>query len=452
MMDNQSPFYEMVATISTKESYQKGRRLLYDGSHTASMARITKDPRVSKHVKSTLDWPRVAVDYMVSDCVFDAFENDDFGVTRLLVESRGDQALLSAITNSMIGAVSFIAVIPRDDGRPILVPFSGAEATGVRTARGDELAYGLAVKERENGIVTKWYLFEKGVIKIVNPAGELLDSVDLGVDVMPFIQFSYDPDEAVSPFGRSRLSQASISALDSGLRNRSLSEQVSLINLLKGDLMMVAGSGTEGLKATEEFKTAVGTLKMMFFEGIDLDGVRLEQLQQIELSQVQSAISRAATDFATSVSMLPTSFGESPSNGSYSEGAMKQLDKPGKQTKNRVRMSYADSIKRLAIVLFKMVAQSDDVEDIEGIRTVFREDFDKDIMAGLGDAFQKFSTSFQDQNVELKFTNAYIRELVGMPLRPDVIDEPLPSFEKSRARFRDASIDGIGGPDFKQVS
>lgn len=449
-MDGNSLFNQMATTIAGKTSWHAGRKLLYDGKHRASMIKITKDPRVSAHVKQSLDWPRIAVDYLVADCRFDAFENDEFGVTRLLVEADGDRALLSAITNSSIGAVAFIAIIPRDDEVPILVPFSGAEATGIRNARGNELAYGLAVKQRENGVITEWYFFEPGAIHVLNAAGEIKDSLELGVNAMPFIQFSYDPDTATQPFGRSRISDASITSLDSSLRNIGLSEQVSLINLLKGDLLLVNGQ-PDGLKATEEFQSAVGTLKTLFFDGLDLNGLSLEQLETIELKEVENAISRGAMNFASAVSMLPTSFGEQPSNGSYSEGSMRQLEKPYNHTKNRARETYGSSIKLLATELFKIYAQTEDIEGIRKISPVFREEVRLDRMGAIGDSLQKLSSSLETLQVEFPIPAEFLRELIGIPLRPQVINDELPNFEKARERFRSVAIDGVSTSNYVEV-
>lgn len=442
-MDGTSLFYQMATTIAGKQAWQQGRSALYDGKHTATMVKITKDRRVSAHVAQSLDWPRIAVDYLAADCSFDAFENDSFGITRLLVEADGDQAIQSAITNSMIGAVSFVAIIPRDEGLPILVPFTGAEATGIKDVRGNGLQYGLAVKKRENGVITEFYLFEKGYIHVVNPAGEAIDTVDLGVpDLMPFVQFSYDPDTASKPFGRSRISDAAITSLDSTLRNMGLSEQVSLINLLKGDLLLVNGQ-PDGLSASKQFEQNVGALKTMFFDGLDLNGIRLEQLDQIQLAEIEQNISRGAMNFASSMSMLPTAFGEQPSNGSFSAESLAEMQKPYTQVKNRVRLSYGNSIKLLAIELFKMVLQSSDVSDAEEIRTVFSEDTKIDRIGAIGDAFQKLSTSLQALGTDIPIPEQYLRQIIGIPLRPTVIDQELPNFQAARARFRDVSIDGM---------
>ena len=452
MMDDKAPFRQMANTIAEKQAWQAGRRLLYDGKHKATMRKITKDPRVSAHVQQTLDWPRIGVDYLVSDCTFDAFQNDEFGVTRLLVDCGGDEAILSAITNSAVGAVAFIAIIPRDDELPILVAFSGAEATGIKTARGDRLAYGLAVKERENGLVSSWYFFERGAIHVLDASGEIVDTVDLGVDAMPFVQFTYDPDSATEPYGRSRISSAAISSLDSALRNMGLSEQVSLINLLKGDLLLVNGQ-PDGLQARSEFEAAVGTLKLMFFDGLDLNGIRLEQLDQIELKEIESNIARGALNFASSMGMEPTAFGIQPTNGSFSEGTIDRMQKGYSQIKFKARNSYGAAIKLLAFELYKIVAQTEDLSGISNIKTVFMEDLRIDRIGAIGDAFQKMTSGLNSTTGEtdgasgglgVNLPEEYIRSYLGIPLRPEVINDELPNFEASRARFREVKIDGIG--------
>lgn len=432
-------FNKMVATIAGKRSWHEDRESLYDGSHRASMIKISKDRRVESQVRAALDWPRTAVDFLVSDCTFDAFSGDDFGATRMLVEAGGDEAILSAETNATLGAVSFVAILPRENGYPLLVPFSGAEATGIKDARGSELSYGLAAKKRENGIVTEWLFFQRGRITVLDSSGSEIDSVDLEVDAMPFVQFTYEPDLASRPFGRSRLSKASINIMNSALRGIGLSEQVSLINLLKADLLLVQGE-PDDMTGTAEQQTSVGSLKTLFFNGLDLNGVRLEQMSQLELKEIEKGISRAAMQYASSMGMSPTMFGEQPSNGAFSEGSLKQMQKPYKSVLNRARMSFGESIRLLAVELYKIVAKTEDVSGLDSLETVFLESLDVQSLGAIGDSLQKISSAMEALNPDFSLPESTFRSILGIPLRPQVINQSYPSFEAAEERFKGSTL------------
>lgn len=432
-------FDKMVKTIAEKRTWHEDRKALYNGSHRASMIKITKDRKVESQVRAALDWPRTAVDFLVSDCTFDAFDGDDFGATRMLVEAGGDSAILSAETNATLGAVSFVAILPRESGYPLLVPFSGEEATGIKNARGSALSYGLAVKKRENGIVTEWLFFEPGVIRVLDAGGEQIDAVYLDVDAMPFVQFSYEPDLASRPFGRSRLSEASINIMNSALRGIGLSEQVSLINLLKADLLLVKGT-PDSVVGTAEQQTSVGSLKTLFFDGDDPNGIRLEQLAQLELKQISEGISRSAMQYASSMGMSPTMFGEQPSNGAFSEGSLKQMQKPYKSVLHRARMSFGESIKLLAIELYKIVAKTEDVSGLDSLEAVFLESLDVQNLGAIGDSLQKISSAMETINPDFSIPESSIRSILGIPLRPQVINQSYPSFEAAEERFKGSKL------------
>ena len=430
-------FQKMVNTLAMKQGWHRDKMVLYNGYHKARTVKITNDSRLDNLVKGSLDWPKIAVDYLTSDCVFDAFDGDEFGVTRVLVDSGGDRAISSAITNATIGAVSYVAIIPRDNEFPILVPFSGSEATGLKTARGDELSYGLAVKKRDLGVVTEYYLFEKGAIHVVDASGKHLDTVELGVDAMPFIQFTYDEDLSSRPYGRSRLSSASTDNLDAALRGIGLGELISLINTIMGDILIVQGDPEEFVQG--DYEAGANQVKLFFSQ----NQATLESFKKIDSAQIESTISRAALQYASSMSMDPTIFGEQPTNGSYSAETLEQMSKPYRHELQKTRMSYGASIKLLAIELFKIVAQTNDVSGIMGIQTVFKEDFKIDKIGAIGDAMQKMSSSIESTGNTLEIPQSMLREILGIPLRPQVIDQELPNFEVSRRRFREVRIDGV---------
>lgn len=445
-------FDKMSSTITSKLTYHEEHQALYDGTHKADTIKVSQDPKINRIAKGSLGWPKISIDYLASDCRFDAFKADDYddkGLTRLLVEAGGDAAINSAVTNSMIGSVAFVAIIPRDEELPILVPFSGSEATGIKTARGDKLAYGLAIKKRNDaGIVEEWYFFSPGFIDILDSNGEVIDSVDLGIEAMPFIQFSYGEDMASRPFGRSRITPDCRDALDSALRGKTTSEQVNYINSKNGAIIIAAGE--PGVLDGEEFTSDASSLPIIYYNGTSLDGIRKEHLEQIKLNDIRENIESCLVQFAASSFVPASAYGYYPSNGTNSEGTSKELNKPYENLKETSRESYARSIKTLALELYRIVTQNYDIQELMYVEVVFREQSQTASVGSYGDSMLKVVSLFKDaengaamiQEI-LEDVPAKMRELMGTPIRPKVLRNELPDTNRSISRFRDTTLNSI---------
>lgn len=440
MADSTSIFEQMLKKVREKQQYQKTRRLLYEGLHNAPNVRISKDKVVTAYASRSLGWPATAVDHLISDCSFDGFDRDEFAATRLLVEAGGDRAITSAMTNAAIGAVSFVAIFPRSTGYPALVTYTGAEATGIFNALGTELKYGMAVKRKESGRVVEWYLFERGAIHVLNSVGDTLDTLELGVDAMPFIEFAYDPDPAARPFGHSRLSPDSIDNLDEGLRSMGLSSMLTKINLIRNDFIFIKGSPSA--TKSEKHDSEAGEYNIIYLDSQEgVDAARLEKARNIDGKEISENFVRAGEQFASTMSMLPVTFGIQPANGSYSAEVLSEMQRPYFQTRDRVRMSYGDSIKRLAIELYKIVAQTDDVDGLKPVQSVFKARIDPGKIGSFGDAFQKISSSSSEMGIEVPAS--FWRDQMGIPIRDTVMQQPLPNLEAARRRFREVILDKV---------
>ena len=124
-------FEKMVKNISSKQNYHTKKQTVYKGEHTAKTLNIALPREFDRKLITNLSWAKTAVDTLQNDLQFDAFENDTLGFTRLFSDANGYSASESAIKNSMIGACSFVSVLPGKNGRPFFNAFTCAEASRV---------------------------------------------------------------------------------------------------------------------------------------------------------------------------------------------------------------------------------------------------------------------------------------------------------------------------------
>lgn len=191
------------------EPMVRKRYLYYDSKFREHDFGITIPPHIRQMYRSSLGWCAKAVDSLADRLVFKEFSNDLFDLNEIFNLNNPDIFFDSAILSALISSCCFIYISMGNEGYPRLQIIEGSEATGVIDPITGLLKVGYAILDKtENGnpkteVIflpdrTEYYLEGKLYSSVKNPAGIPL--------LVPII---YRPD-AVRPFGRSRITRASM--------------------------------------------------------------------------------------------------------------------------------------------------------------------------------------------------------------------------------------------------
>lgn len=195
--------------LNNFEPMVRKRYLYYDSKFRENDFGITIPPHIRQMYRSSLGWCAKAVDSLADRLVFKEFSNDLFSLNEIFNLNNPDIFFDSAILSALISSCCFIYISMGNEGYPRLQIIEGSEATGVIDPITGLLKVGYAVLDKtDNGnpkteVIflpdrTEYYLEGKIYSSVKNPAGIPL--------LVPII---YRPD-AVRPFGRSRITRASM--------------------------------------------------------------------------------------------------------------------------------------------------------------------------------------------------------------------------------------------------
>lgn len=421
-------FIALKQKLISLKGYHDEKNSLYKGDYSAPSIKLLKDSKIDAITSSRIGWAGTAVDYYLSDLQFDAFENDLWGATRMLIDAGGDEVIYSAEKNAMVGAVSFVASFPTSTGIPINVPFTGSEATGVYDINGRNLKYGIAVKKYDDStnMPIEWYFFLPGWILILDNDGEILNSVELNINRTVLVDFVHNRDYALRPFGNSLYNTASIKSLAIALRSLKIAEQIGIANIVRSDILLTDANPDD--LGTMEFSGAANSLKVMFLNSINgVAGSKFESFDKLSSSDIQDLLVLSAGLFANAVSLPVSVLGIQPSNGSFSSDTIDKLNRPYSQSVSLNRTSFGNSIKKLAVLNLEL-ATGNEVNDFNSITPVFKNSFNPDYIGKIGDAIQKIATVIELPND----IGSFVAREIGLPLRPSVMGVSYPEFNISR--------------------
>ena len=420
-------FNEMRSTLTGKSQWHREKTNLYEGKHTADSLNISLPREFDRKLKTELDWGAVAVDTLAADLDFDGFRNDSLGFTRLLYDYNGYPAIKSAIKNSMIGACSFIAVLPREDGSPFFTSYTGAEATGIYDSR-DGLVQALAVNSYEdtNGFraVKDWLYFLPGHVLKIDNNGRILSVVEMPTSKMLLVPFFYNQDAASRPFGCSRISAAAVNALESALRTLKLIEIGHDVRLAIRNVILA--SGAPGDLQKSETKVDLQSILTIFNEGAG--NVSIESLTGPSTSELQSMMALLATNFASAVRMSATDFGYQPANGSLGEAAIEDQKRAYVNLVKSQRAAYGESITELAHVAMSLATGQEANSDWNTIMPHFNEQIADSKFGAMADGLGKVASIVPD----LDLSDIVKYKLTGKTVLEEALTVELPDFQAAK--------------------
>lgn len=208
--------------LKSKATRVNTRYKYYDMKHLAEDFQISTPPRLRSWM-NCLGWCAKAVDSLADRLVFREFVNDNFNLNNIYEMNNPDILMDSAILGALISSCDFIYISPDENGFPRLQVIDGGNATGIIDPITGMLTEGYAVLDRNDmGVATLEAYFIPGQTQYYDH-GELQD-VQLNTAPYPLLVPIINRPDAVRPFGRSSISRACMSIVDSAMRTVKRSE------------------------------------------------------------------------------------------------------------------------------------------------------------------------------------------------------------------------------------
>lgn len=415
-------FLNLKNKLDGKKGWHREKMKLAESEHLAKDLGVSLPNNLAGVGNVYLSWGEAAIKYTEEFLQFDAFKNDQYGATRLLVESNAESAISSAIKNSLIGAVSFIAIFPRDIEKnelPNFQAYSGSQATAEFDHISGKLEFGIAERSYSDmGICEDYFAFLPGKILIVNASGEIDDIKEFNYDNTLMIPFINSADQATKPFGYSMLTKAATSAINSASRAMKLREIGSEYNIAQGHLILSQGAPIGDIDA-EEQKSKLGQVNII---GSEKGTLEYRKLETSSISEVDNTLRIASEAMSTATGVPVNVFNVAPTSGGWSKDAFQNLAAPFKSRISKMRAGYGKSVEQLAVIALELLTNNA-VNTFSLIQTSWDNSVPTEEMGRIGDALFKINEAMPG-TLQVQDT----REMLGFPIRPNVIQQNYPEF------------------------
>ena len=215
---------EYLRSKLTKKRIRVGIRYrYYDMKHLADDLMISSPPALQPWM-SCLGWCSKAVDSISDRLVFREFADDSFNMNEIFRMNNQDVLFPSAVLGSLISSCDFIYVSSDKDGYPRLQVVDGYNATGEIDTITGMLKEGYAVLDRDKmGQATVEAYFIPGETQIFRRGEKKPEKIKNNAPYPLLVPIINRPD-AIRPFGRSHISRACMSIVDSAMRTVKRSE------------------------------------------------------------------------------------------------------------------------------------------------------------------------------------------------------------------------------------
>lgn len=209
--------------LELKRSRVLTRYKYYDMKHLAHDLNISTPPELQWWM-STLGWCATAVDSLADRLVFREFADDNFDMNGIYSMNNPDVLYRAAILGALIGSCDFIYISFDETGYPVMQVIDGTNATGTIDPATGMLQEGYAVLERDEFMrpTTEAY-FLPGKTEYYKAGTRGVTVVENDAPYPLLVPIINRPD-AMRPFGRSHISRACMSIVNSAMRTVKRSE------------------------------------------------------------------------------------------------------------------------------------------------------------------------------------------------------------------------------------
>lgn len=174
-------------------------------------------PQQFRWLRHSLGWCAKTVDSVADRLIFRGFKNDNFDMQQIFDMNNPDIFFDSAIISALISSCCFIYISPGEDGFPRMQVIDGYNATGIIDPIMGLLTEGYAVISRDeygNPDIEAYFTADSTIYSYKGQPDVVVENKAPYPLLVPII---YKPD-AKRPFGRSRITRAEMSIMQSALR------------------------------------------------------------------------------------------------------------------------------------------------------------------------------------------------------------------------------------------
>lgn len=208
--------------LEAKRTRVLTRYRFYDMKNLAFDFGISTPPNL-KYWNSVVGWAAKGVDTLADRLVWSRFGNDNFDLNGIFNVNNPDVLFDSAVLSALISSCCFIYISPDNDGFPRLQVIDGGNATGEIDPLTGLLTEGFAVLSRDERGNPDMEAYFTPEATYYYQKGKVVDTYPHGVGYPLLVPIIYRPD-AVRQFGRSRISRAAMSHIESAMRTIKRSE------------------------------------------------------------------------------------------------------------------------------------------------------------------------------------------------------------------------------------
>lgn len=391
--------------LSDKSGNVKKRYQYYEMKYSARDLDISTPPNL-RSFKTVLGWCEKAVDTLADRLQFEEFENDNFNMNEVFANNNADTFFDSAILSALISSCCFVYITQGENGYPRLQVIDGANATGILDpltglltegyARLDADSYGNPTKEAYfTSTYTEFYEKGKEPYSITHKAGHPL--------LVPVI---YKPD-AVRPFGRSRISRACMSYVDSASRTVKRSEISAEFYSFPQKYAVGLSEDAEPL---EKWKASMSSM-ISFTKDEDGDSPKLGQFSQQSMTPHNDQLKMFASLFAGETGLTMEDLGFVSSNPSSVE-SIKASHENLKLMARKAQRDFATSFLNVGLVAVSLRDNAHYTRELlKDMKAVWSPIFEPDasMLASIGDGINKVN-----QVVPNYFGRENIKKLTGI--------------------------------------
>lgn len=290
----------------------------------------------------TIDWAARSVDALADRIVFRKFGNDDFKASEIFKANNPDVFFDTAIQSALIASCCFVYVAQNGNKLPKLQVIEASKATGIIDPTTNLLSEGYAVLDSDeygNPLLEAYfvkeatYYFPKDSYpySLPNPTNRCL--------LVPII---HRPD-AVRPFGRSRITKASISWQDGAKRTLERAEVTSEFYSFPQKYILGLDPDAEPL---EKFKATISTF-LQFSKDEEGDAPKIGQFQTSSMAPFIEMLRMQASGFAGSSGLTLDDLGF-PSDNPASVEAIKAAHENLRAAGRKAQRSFASGFLNVA--------------------------------------------------------------------------------------------------------
>ena len=392
--------------LNTKQSRVRTRYEYYDMKHLAPDFGISTPPKL-KGWMNCLGWCSKAVDSLADRLVFREFANDMFDMNDVFAVNNPDVLFPSAVMGSLISSCDFIYLSTDETGFPRMQVIDGGRATGIIDPITCMLTEGYAVLEVDamgQPVIEAYFtpnetmiLYQQKYMEqvIPNPAPYPL--------LVPII---HRPD-AVRPFGRSVISRACMSIVDSAMRTLKRSEIAAEFYSVPQKYVLGTSQDADRL---EKWNAAMSAM-LEITKDDQGDKPVVGQFQQQSMKPHADQIQMFASMFAAETGLTLDDLGFTTGNPSSSD-AIRASHEDLRLKAKAAQRSFNSGILNagyLAVCLRdkQEYTRSQFALAVPKWEPVFEPDSAS--LSGIGDAAIKLQQSFPDY-----FTDEKLRDLMGI--------------------------------------